>query len=784
MTLSKKDQSAFDAYSRYIQDLRLSDHSANADRVLTSLMLRRVVPLLGGPTPKGERATQVEKQAMLDFLMTISAACLNELPELLEKAFSSQEKGNLRRARSSIKKFYSHLKTWGYFHEKEEVKKSRHEILKENEHKKNQFHSPAGQARKDWHNKNGKHFDNRYGRKKRKVYALMARKAVNTRGNKHTVQIFPEDYINKNLGEDLISIKDYQKRRNFSKFTIEKYRKNIMQILGWLHRFRGIDLEELRLTTIINYSPSVTSLSELLPEGYLVEELKNSDLNQIPPDLLNKIAVKKMLLEEQSKKISEANTQLIQDFLSWLDLPPASQIVYVNAFGSVARYIYRKELEALKHERSIQIHTIQAINSINSELEKIKNHSSESVPFHIKSVTWDECIRTVEKLRQRYEEKFTYQNSKRGKSGIYSRKRTTYALARDLQDLLSLSLMVAISPDRSRTYYELELGRTLLYGRFEGRSFTPVDRLEDTSQAAWYIHLGIEDYKTGKSYGNYWAPIPNQKFTDGKRLYDYIDEWLSWGRESHGPVDHNFFFRGVSDRGPLHSGDWRHRIVSLMDRETGVGVSPKEFRRIYVSFLKSQRATNAQLEAARIAQHHSKKMQDSVYDQREQMDKLAPIYEFNEEIIGNILESMANQADFKGVEISDSNKQDTVIKYYENVFNEAQIDYVINKESAEILLSEEPGTTARVSANSSFQDGVITHALTIEENPEGGVSSDNESRARAGLLLLEGDVGEAFANGKSAEDKGKKKGAKEKSKKSKHANIEEISEQQLSFELN
>ena len=145
---------------------------------------------------------------------------------------------------------------------------------------------------------------------------------------------------------------------------------------------------------------------------------------------------------------------------------------------------------------------------------------------------------------------------------------------------------------------------------------------------------------------------------------------------------------------------------------------------------------------------------------------------------------MANQADFKGVEISDSNKQDTVIKYYENVFNEAQIDYVINKESAEILLSEEPEITARVSANSSFQDGVITHALTIEENSEGGVSSDNESRARAGLLLLEGDVGEAFANGKSAEDKGKKKGAKEKSKKSKHANIEAISEQQLSFELN
>ncbi|MBE9157053.1 hypothetical protein IQ265_09475 [Nodosilinea sp. LEGE 06152] len=148
MTLSKKGQSAFDAYSRYIQDLELFDHPANADGVLTSLMIRRVVPLLGGPTPKGERATQVEKQAALDFLKTIPAACLNELPELLEKAFSSQEKENLRRARSSIKKFHSRLEAWGYFHAKEEIKKSRHEILEENQHKKISFIALLGRHEK------------------------------------------------------------------------------------------------------------------------------------------------------------------------------------------------------------------------------------------------------------------------------------------------------------------------------------------------------------------------------------------------------------------------------------------------------------------------------------------------------------------------------------------------------------------------------------------------------------------------------------------------------------
>ncbi|MBE9157052.1 hypothetical protein IQ265_09470 [Nodosilinea sp. LEGE 06152] len=516
----------------------------------------------------------------------------------------------------------------------------------------------------------------------------MAKKAVNTRGNKHTAQVFSEDYINKDLKEELTLINNSHKRQNLSKFTIKKTSTNIMQILGWLHRFRNIDLEDLRLTTIISYSPLAASLSELLPEGYLVEGLKGSDLNQLPPDLLNKIAVKKMLLEEESKKTAEANKQLMQDFLSWLDLLPASQVCYVNAFRSVANYIYRKELEDSKYEPSIQVHTIRAINAIGSELEKIKNQSSESVPFHVKSIPWTDCIRTIEELRQRYEEKFTYQNSKREKSGTSRRKRTIYALARDLQNFLSLILMVVIAPDRSRTYYELELGRTLLYGKFEGRSFTPIERLKDAAQAAWYIHLEIEDYKTGKSYGNYWAPIPNQKFTDGKRLYDYIEEWLYWGRDSHGPVDHNFFFRGVSDRGPLNHADWWNRIVDIMDRETGVAVSPKEFRRIYVSFLKSQKATNAQLEAARIAQHHSKKMQDSVYEQREQMDKLTPIYEFNEEVIDAILESMSQQDETKSIEINDSNKQEVVTRFYEKMLDQTQVEYIINKTTAESLLSE------------------------------------------------------------------------------------------------
>jgi hypothetical protein len=89
------------------------------------------------------------------------------------------------------------------------------------------------------------------------------------------------------------------------------------------------------------------------------------------------------------------------------------------------------------------------------------------------------------------------------------------------QRFLSLAFFVLIPPDRARTVYELEVGRTLVWGHFQEGIFVATDNQEHPT-AAWFIHLQPEDYKTGAAYGEYWGSIPNESFGDGTCFYDYI----------------------------------------------------------------------------------------------------------------------------------------------------------------------------------------------------------------------------------------------------------------------
>ena len=104
--------------------------------------------------------------------------------------------------------------------------------------------------------------------------------------------------------------------------------------------------------------------------------------------------------------------------------------------------------------------------------------------------------------------------------------------------------------------------------------------------------------------------------------------------------------------------------------------------------------------------------------------------------------------------------------------------------------------TAGVAADASFQDAILPYSLTMQDHwneevvghyepgftcelsdtePRGedaeaqtainifqsGISNRNESRARVGLPLIEGDVGEAFFDGKSVKDVKDKEGPQE-----------------------
>jgi len=108
-----------------------------------------------------------------------------------------------------------------------------------------------------------------------------------------------------------------------------------------------------------------------------------------------------------------------------------------------------------------------------------------------------------------------------------------------------------------------------------------------------------DDYKTGLFYGESWTIMPNVQFSDGQKLYEYIERWLQIGREYKHKCNHNFFFRQKKTYKALNSSDWTGRIKNVFEMETGIPVTPNELRKMYVTYLfSSQQATNAESSAA------------------------------------------------------------------------------------------------------------------------------------------------------------------------------------------
>lgn len=227
---------------------------------------------------------------------------------------------------------------------------------------------------------------------------------------------------------------------------------------------------------------------------------------------------------------------------------------------------------------------------------------------------------------------YTHKTKQGDKKYLDIKTRDRNAIINDLQAFLSLAFMILIPVDRARTYYELEIGQTFVYGVYNDGKFTPVDKLQDKTQAIWYIHLMPNDYKTGKIYKEYWGRMDNIDFGDGNRLYNYIDTWINQGRQYKQNCNHNYFYRKVLNYKQLNTTNWSLRIKAIFAQETGIPVTPKELRRMYITYLNNQGATNAELKGAAQAMHHSQRMQESTYNSQTILDRIAPIYDLNEKM--------------------------------------------------------------------------------------------------------------------------------------------------------
>ncbi len=292
-------------------------------------------------------------------------------------------------------------------------------------------------------------------------------------------------------------------------------------------------------------------------------------------------------LEELSLKLLD-DIDLIDEYLDWYrterQAAPSSESVQIRSFLALARFHHYKTSTA-KFYRDIPI--IEQLRELLNNTEKRAKKHSKISDDSKKWLDWSEYLAAVEQLKQ--------ECALRRESGGL---RPQTAVASSYQRYLIAAFLAYMPPDRQRTLRELEIGRTLVK---DGNN--------------WFIKLGANDYKTGKSYGEQITPIPDI-------LYHEIELWINKWRLVFKP-NHNFFFTKTKGE-PMDGASIYDVFIGAMYRVTGKRTNPHLIRSMCITHFQRTGATDKDMEALALAMKHSREMQREVYDKRTQQEKVQP----------------------------------------------------------------------------------------------------------------------------------------------------------------
>ncbi len=587
-----EQQKVFEIYNSYCQHLQTSGKNSQI-QPLQSIIVRYFVPVCG---PHGERANDAESQNGINYLKQISLEQLFNALELVESHFEilGTEIQKRYEPRSRLKAWIDWAKDQGYFKTIEQIQKPKPIF--------NTFRKKGLPTRK-------KNPGMELHRKRCPVHTLCARE-------------FPDDYINEDLQQQIEAYKAWRLSNNVRPGGLATELSQILQLLGWIHRYEGIPLNELSFENVIAKSKLLFLLKDYPNHhDYLYEQDKGIQL---------------------AREQAEIDKKRVQRYLIFVGKHPESQKKRLSIIIAISKFIYRDLINTddFPDERSIPV--IRRLLVIHVHLNKESKSVNQSVSYHETSVQWSTAITVMEKQRLRAEQAIIYIKNEGCREGYDERPRRNTSLANELQRFLSIAFCLLV-PSRSRTFYNLRIGETFKEGILTEKNFLSVEEMKKSgiwsndSSCKFYIHHQTEDYKTGKTMapalknnGGWWVEIPNIEFGD-KCLYDYIRRWLKWGRGVQGVVDHNFFFRQIKSTKPLSCNHWGSRIKILFEHWTGVPVPPGNIRKMFASEFPEDK------EGASLLLQHSEKIHNSDYDMRHTIKKMEPVMSANQKYITDVL---------------------------------------------------------------------------------------------------------------------------------------------------
>lgn len=415
-------------------------------------------------------------------------------------------------------------------------------------------------------------------------------------------------------------IESYKKYRSVGKKKCGKRTCNndievILRFIGWYKEYHNLTIDEVKIDSIF---PIIN------PHQYSLEYNPNglSDLQ------FASIARKEWELRAKIKSLSRKFRKNSEEYLYYhLDkIKNSTRKTYIQTLINFAHFLYKDITDTEENDDFQDISLVKTMRVITRDISASNKQDKKDEEAKIIPFVWSEIEAVCERLRKEANQDYNYYKAKKHNKG---NKLTKRKKAIHIQNFLAIAFFCVMPPDRQRTFRELTFGKTLKYGIKEGQKFIPYNKLKPEEEPKYYIHLLPSQYKTGGTYGTYWHEIKNVKYEDGKRFYDYLNQWLFNGYRDElvkGKKTNAVFIKmtiGVSfvDEKDSQS-DFCSFIKNIFKCKTKFPLNPHALRNIYITEINNRGLSEETRRAIAYMMHHDLDTANQTYNKQTLSEKM------------------------------------------------------------------------------------------------------------------------------------------------------------------
>jgi hypothetical protein len=336
--------------------------------------------------------------------------------------------------------------------------------------------------------------------------------------------------------------------------------------------------------------------------------------------------------------------ETVSSYLNSLDVTFETQLNYLKSVVNLGKFIYFKQTKYFAEEGGYRdIELIERLRKLEGEKSKNSITSGQKTEAkkrrRAKMVPWPKILLATEMAFIKFEEKYKYgvntkTRYKNGNPQVSKAKRSQMAQLQDFQIALILAIATALPPSRSKIYYQMELGKTLVKALLINGVLVSLENLPDHKKqlATWWLCLTPPEGKKNTIGEEGWkAEIPNRKFSTGKTLYWYLEEWINNWLPILNPK-HNCLY-STKQGGKLTSSTYGRKVCDAFWSFIGSPVNPHLLRHILITYAYERGMTDEERRSLAKCQQHSEETQAKIYNEQEMLKSLEPALKLSQKFV-------------------------------------------------------------------------------------------------------------------------------------------------------